>query len=500
MTLQKKLWLNHPEALQLAIRQEKARRNLSDFALYTDDSYVLNWHHQVLCQYLDDFVAGKRRRVMVFMPPRMGKSELVSRKLPAFLLGKNPDLNIIATSYSADLAHKMNRDVQRIMDSVPYQEVFPKSRLSGKGNKEGGGYFRNTDIFEIVGCSGSYRSAGVGGGITGMGGDFIIIDDPIKNKEEAKSATRRDNLWDWYTSTLYTRLEGEGALLVTLTRWHSDDLAGRLLEQMKKDPFADQWDILSFPAVFQEENPHPLDIRKDGEALWPEKFNAEDLKKIKANVGTYDWSAMYQQMPQPLEGAIFRREWCNGRYGALPSGTTLIQTWDLPFKNSEASAKCAGLVMGRKGGEIFVVDCINEKMDFTTSVAAIKNMTAKHPQAIAKVVEDKANGPAIINFLQKDVAGMIPFSPKGSKEDRALSVAPYFQAGNVSFPENTAWVGDLVEDLLRFPTGLYKDTVDALVQGILYLMDTPTTLTLKEGAILKQESFWLGSNSDSYGF
>lgn len=430
--------LDNPERLQLEIQKEKARRTMADFALYTDSRYQMNWHHRLLCQYLDDFVSKKRRRVMVFMPPRHGKSELVSRKLPAFLFGKNPNCEIISASYSADLAQKMNRDVQRIIDSSLYSEIFPETSLFGKNIRSvaGGSYLRNSDIFEIVGHRGSYRGAGVGGGITGMGADYIIIDDPVKNKEDAQSATKREKLWDWYTSTLYTRLEGQGSLLLTLTRWHEDDLAGRLLNQMKKNPMADQWDILMLPACCESENRHPADPRQEGQALWEMKYNQKDLATIKANVGIYDWTAMYQQRPQPADGTIFQREWFNQRYREIPHGATFIQTWDLPFKKSEASAKCAGLVMARKGGEIFIYDCINEKMDFTTSVSAIKNMTAKHPQARAKIIEDKANGPAIMDFLKKDIAGMVAFSPRGSKEDRALSVAPYFEAGNVYFPEN----------------------------------------------------------------
>ena len=469
-----------------------ARRCLADFALYTDKRYQMNWHHRLLCEYLDDFIAKKIRRLMVFMPPRHGKSELVSRKLPAFIFGKNPDANIIATSYSADLAQRMNRDVQRIIDSPAYGEVFPTTSLFGKNIRTvaSGSYLRNSDIFEIVGYRGSYRGAGVGGGITGMGGDYIIIDDPIKNREEANSLTYRDKLWDWYTSTLYTRQEGDGAILLTLTRWHEDDLAGRLLELAKKEPDADQWEILRLPAICEEETRHPKDEREDNMALWTGKYTYQKLMQFKATIGVYEWSALYQQRPQPAGGAIFKREWFNKTYSQLPAGATLIQSWDLPFKNSEASAKCAGLILARKGADIFFADCVNDKMGFTESVTAIKNFTAKHPKARAKVVEDKANGPAIINFLQKDIPGMIAFNPKGSKEDRALSVAPYFKAGNIYLPEYASWKGDLIDDFIRFPTGVYKDVVDAGVQGILYLMDKPSANLGNLGDTLGKDSYW----------
>lgn len=484
---------NTPRIDYERVRKALSRKTMEYFSTYTDDRYEMNWHHRLLCDRLDALVRKDIRRLMVFMPPRHGKSELVSRKLPAFILGVNPEASIIATSYSADLAQRMNRDVQRIIDSPKYGELFPNSSLFGKNIRSvaNGSYLRNSDIFEIVGHRGTYRGAGVGGGITGMGGDYIIIDDPIKNREEANSATYRDKLWDWYTSTLYTRQEKEGCILVTLTRWHEDDLAGRLLELAKKDPSADQWEVLMLPALCEEETRHPADHREENGALWETKYDYGELMKIKATVGIYDWSAMYQQRPQPAGGTIFKREWMNKTYPELPAGAQIIQSWDLPFKNSEASAKCAGIVMARKGAELYFVDCVNDKMGFTDSVTAIKNLSTKHPKARAKVVEDKANGPAIINFLQKDLPGMIPFNPKGSKEDRALSVAPYFEAGNVYFPDNAPWVGDLIDDLLRFPSGVFKDTVDATVQAILYLMDKPRVLFGGDDSdTLSKSSYW----------
>ena len=219
------------KAIAQEARKELARRSMAEFTLYTDERYQMNWHHRLICEYLDKWINKDVKRLMVFTAPRHGKSELVSRKLPAYIFGRNPDTSIISASYSADLASRMNRDVQRIMDEYRYIELFPESRLYGKNLKDANGKFlRNSDIFEIVNHRGVYRSAGVGGGITGMGGEYIIIDDPVKNREEANSEVYREKLWDWYTSTLYTRLEKDGCILVTLTRWHEDDLAGRLLE------------------------------------------------------------------------------------------------------------------------------------------------------------------------------------------------------------------------------------------------------------------------------
>lgn len=472
-------------------RRELARRSMAEFTLYTDANYKMNWHHRLICDYLDRWARKEIRRLMIFTAPRHGKSELVSRKLPAYIFGINPDTSIIATSYAADLASRMNRDVQRIMDSPRYAELFPGSRLYGKNIRSvaNGSYLRNSDIFEIVGHRGSYRSAGVGGGITGMGGEYIIIDDPTKNREEANSGTMRDKLWDWYTSTLYTRLERDGCILVTLTRWHEDDLAGRLLDRMKHG--GEQWTIINLPAEC-EEPVAPYDIRKPGQALWPWKYDEKALADIKATIGTYDWSALYQQRPQPAQGVIFKREWFNeeNTYTTPPHMNMIIQSWDLPFVKSEDSAKCACIVMGRAGAKIYILDVFNEKLDFAENVAAFRRISAKHPKARAKVVENKANGPAIVSLLQKEIPGIIPYEPKGGKEERAIAATPYFEAGNVMLPRNAPWVQEFVEQLVGFPSGKFKDMVDATVQGIDYLMEKPTVTGPPRETELAKESYW----------
>ncbi|MDR1706164.1 MAG: terminase family protein, partial [Clostridiales bacterium] len=337
-------------------RNELARRGLCDFAVITDPRYKVNWHHKVLCDYLDRFSRREIPRLMVFMPPRHGKSELVSRKLPAFIFGRNPDTSIIATSYSADLAQRMNRDVQRIIDGEQYAKVFPGTFLYGKNIRTvaDGSYLRNSDIFEIVGRRGVYRSAGVGGGITGMGGEFIIIDDPLKNREDASSAVIRDKLWEWYTSTLYTRLEKDGAILLTMTRWHEDDLAGRLLKLAETDPAADQWEVLCFPAIAEAVR-HPEDIRGEGEELWPEKYSRSPLDTIKAAVGSYDWNALYQQRSAPAEGGMFKREYWQYWRELPPKLTDWVQSWDCTFKATGTADYVVGQVWARDGANRYLI-------------------------------------------------------------------------------------------------------------------------------------------------
>ncbi len=236
------------------MRRRKARRSLLEFTRYTKPDYEVSWHHRLICQRLDALLRGEIRRLMVFAPPRHGKSELISRRLPAYYLGRDPDASIIACSYSAELAARMNRDVQRIIDDPAYARLFPATRLWSSQVRtvaKPGTWLRNSDLFEIVNHRGVYRAAGVGGGITGMGATLGIIDDPIKNEEEAYSATVRRNVLDWYKSTFYTRLEKDSRIVLIMTRWHRGDLAGALLEEAAATPDADQWEVLSFPALAQ---------------------------------------------------------------------------------------------------------------------------------------------------------------------------------------------------------------------------------------------------------
>jgi len=277
---------------------ESARRNILDFTLYTFPKYQVNWHHRLVASYLDALLQGKIKRLMVFLHPRAGKSELVSRRLPALALGQNPDWQIIGASYAANLAQRMNRDVQRIMDDSPYKRLFPNIHLPNAGNP--GRLVRNSDLFEIIGGKGSYRAAGIGGGSTGVGADLAIIDDPIKNRDDAHSKVKRDSQWEWFDTTLMTRLEQDARVLLTLTRWHEDDIAGRLMKKMEADPDFEKWVVVLVPAE-AEGDLHPLDPRKPGEAMWPQRFPIEDLRQHKIR-SRYNYASLYQQRPTPLEG------------------------------------------------------------------------------------------------------------------------------------------------------------------------------------------------------
>jgi len=283
------------------IKAAIASKSFKDFVKYTKPDYIFNWHHLLLLDYLQKFAEGKIKKLMVFMPPQHGKSELTSRRLPAYILGINPKAKIIGCSYSADLATSFNRDVQRIIDDEKYNDIFPETLLNGSNVRTAakGNYLRNSDLFEIVEHRGFYKSVGVGGSLTGTPADIGIIDDPVKDAIEAESSTYRARIWDWFTQVFMTRLHNDSQIIITQTRWNNDDLSGRIIKYLNND---NSWTILSLPAIC-EGNVNENDPRKLGEALWEEKHSLKRLSEIKtANPRAFH--ALYQQDPKPFEGGL----------------------------------------------------------------------------------------------------------------------------------------------------------------------------------------------------
>jgi predicted phage terminase large subunit-like protein len=280
------------EQLTRELKARQARTSLLGFTEYTNPQYQRAAHHELIAEKLEAVERGDIDRLMIFMPPRHGKSELASKRFPAWCLGRKPDRQIIAASYNSDLASDFGRNVRNLVAEPEFGQVFPgvtlapDSQAANRMNTNKGGI---------------YVAAGVGTAVTGRGAHIALIDDPFKDREEADSERRRDTVWDWYRSTLYTRLMPGGAVVVICTRWHEDDLAGRLLAQD-----AGQWTVLSLPALHPERG-----------ALWPEWYPEDALLRIKDTVGPREWSALYQQQPQPDEGTFFQRDWF-GEWDKLP--------------------------------------------------------------------------------------------------------------------------------------------------------------------------------------
>lgn len=458
------------------LKREQQRRaamtNLADFTLYTYDHYLMGWFHRTVSKALDDFLAAviakQSPRLIITAPPRSGKSEEVSRRFPAYALGRYPFLQIIATSYSVELTMQLNQDVQRIIDNEKYHELFPGTTLQGSvfAPKSPISYARKTDLFQVVNNRGQYRSTGVGGPITGMGADILIIDDPVKDREAARSATIRNKTWDWYTSTAYTRLSPGGGVIIMATRWHCDDLIGRLLARMQSGE-GETFQIVNFPAIAEEDE----EFRKKGEALHPERFTVADFQRIRENIGEMDFAALYQQHPLPEGGAMFKEAWLQyytpetkpRRFDAL------VMSWDMTFKGTASSDFVVGQVWGRAGGNFYLLDQVRGQFDFVQTLDQFVHLSDKWPDVVRKLIEDKANGPAIITTLRDKISGIIPVTPKESKEARANSVTTLWEAHNVYLPDPKYWpwvAKEFLPELLSFPSSAHDDQVDAMTQAL----------------------------------
>lgn len=449
-----------------------AKRNLIDFTTTTKQNFVTGWFNKVIAKELQQFyfdvMAGKQPRLMIFAPPRSGKSELFSRRFPAWALGQNPDLQIIASSYSADLASRMNRDVQRIIEEPMYREIFPDTALPAKN--DGSGKMRNADMFELVGADGAYRSAGVGGGITGMGADIAIIDDPVKDAAQANSYTIRESVWDWYTSTLYTRLSPKSGILLGMTRWHEDDLAGRLLKAMKTG--GDQWRIVCFPAIAEEEE----EYRHIGDPLHPERYDLNHLLEIKKAVGSHTWNALYQQHPTTKGGGIIKGAWF-GRYKIPPKIRYKAIYADTAIKTKQHNDYSVFIVAGKgDDGKLYLLDLVRGKWEAYELEMVLTDLWNKHHAdkstgTLTKViVEDKASGtPLIQNIRRKASFPILGKNVSVDKYTRVLGVQAYIESGYVMLPENEPWVRDLIAECESFTANdahAHDDQVDSLVMAI----------------------------------
>lgn len=289
----------------------QARANLIDFSIATDPRYQDTWFHETLASIFQGVVErverGEDVRIILECPPRHGKSELATKKFPAWVLGQHPEWPVIVASYSGDLATEFGRGTRDIMNDPIYQTIFPENSARLNPSTTAAANWKTNK-------GGGYTAVGVGGAITGKGFKIGIIDDPFKNREEADSKTIRDARWDWYRSTFYTRGEGGNAIIVINTRWHLDDLTGRLQKHQEEqeksgEEHYDKWEVVNFPAIAIEDE----DFRKRGEALWPDKYPIEKLLVTKNSLGMYEFSALYQGRPISSENQEFKESWVKYR-------------------------------------------------------------------------------------------------------------------------------------------------------------------------------------------
>jgi predicted phage terminase large subunit-like protein len=439
----------------------------------------VNWHHRLMGRYLDEFVAGKIPRLMIFVHPRSGKSEMVSRRLPAYILGREPNTSIIACSANGGLAKAMNRDVQRIMDTPAYAHLFPGSRLNGRNVRTlaKGTWIRNSEEFEVVGHTGGYRCAGVGGSIVGRGMDVGIIDDPIRSAADARSSTIREGQWDWLTRDFLTRQMPNCRILITLTRWHHDDICGRLLRQTEEDARARGWTILKLPAISGSEPAHPDDPRGPGEALWPDRWGLDFLEEQKASLGPYGFASLYQQEPTPHEGGLFQP----GMFrvvDAAPAGNDIVRVraWDKGYA-ANADFTVGVLIARSPDGTWCVEDVVRTRASPAERnriiVATAWDDAMKYDHGVRQLIERPPGaGAETTANLIREMAGLSveAIRPVGKKEERAEGVAAQVEAGNVSLVR-APWNRIFTDQLAVFPAGENDDQADAFATGFNWLAE-----------------------------
>jgi len=436
------------------VNKELARRSLIEFTKYTMPEYEASWHHELLAGKLDELVKGKIKKLIVSMPPRHGKSELVSRRFPAYLLGLDPHARVIATSYSSDLSTRMNRDVQRIIDSDLYRDLFPNTTLNSKNVKSNakGSYLRNADIFEVVGHKGVYKSSGVGGSIVGLGGDFLVIDDYLKSWHEATSETIRNRNWHWFVSDLLTRAEKDARVLITATRWHSDDLIGKILNQKDHG-----YEVINLPA-----------INDKGEALWPEKYDIDKLHEFKKQLGTKVFSSLYQQSPTIIGGSLIKPSWFKFYdKSILNMGYEYVSSWDVA--ESGRGDYTVGQIWARNKNDYYLVDMFRDKIETPECVRTVEAYYNKHNYAKNNMIENGGGGLAVYQHLQEkgNVPGLRTYKPREKKGLRLQRVAPMVEAGNIYLPENSEITDDFIYEVCNFGHVKHDDVVDSFTQAIL---------------------------------
>ena len=429
------------------------RESYGAYCYFVHNGKWIDTHfHKFLADKIQDFVeteTGNPYDILVLScPPQHGKSMTVTETFPSWYVGKYPDRRCIIACYNDDFAGKFGR---RNKGKI---EEYGRHIFNIKLNKSS-----DRDM-EITDHSGGIITRGIMAGITGNAGDLIIIDDPVKNRLEADSSTYRERLWEEWENSIMTRTQAGTKIIIIQTRWHEDDLAGRVIAN---ENFVE---VVNIP-VEAEEN----DIlgRNVGDALCPEigKDNKwlQDFKLRYAD-GKRAWNALYMGRPTSAEGNIFKREWWK-YYNKLPENIQLVGiSVDATFKDSDTSDFVAIEVWGKLNGDYYLIDLIKRRMDFPETLRAMRYMADKYPQKHSILVEDKANGSAIISMLKHEIGGIIAITPKESKVARANAITGIVESGNVYLPEYADFTGEFVEEFASFPNGVNDDLVDACTQFI----------------------------------
>lgn len=466
------------QKLQLLKAAEQKRRDAVLDLWPTAGSYAAAFdpetrnppHLAMVDEALRDVLDGRCERLIVTMPPQEGKSQRISHWGAEWMLVANPELRMAIVSYDEDAARRWGQVIRN--DFLTFRlpvALRQDTRAAGS--------------WQIDGHRGNLYCVGIGGPLSGRPVDILIVDDPVKDREMADSVVYRERAWNWFTDVARPRLAPHAAMIVVSTRWHEEDLTGKLLA----GEGAHEWRHLHIRAQAEDPTDKRPDVdplgREHGEYIpsarnWPEGR----WESVKRDIGSRAWTALYQGDPAPADGDVWKREWFRwydaplweqeGGQCWVPKDFTVIQSWDLAFKSTKTSDYVVGQVWGQRGADVFLLDQVRERLDFPATVKALELMSAKWPQARAKYVEDKANGPAVMASLKAKLPGLVPVEPDGSKEARASAVAPFLEAGNVWLPRFLPGAEVLVDEAVAFPNGAHDDTVDTASQALSRMLIT----------------------------
>jgi predicted phage terminase large subunit-like protein len=487
-------------SLRNEIDCEFATRKLGDFVrqawpvVEPSTPFVPGWHIDAIVEHLEAVTRGEIRNLLINVPPRHMKSLLVSVFWPAWEWIRWPERRWLFSSYAASLSIRDSLKCRRLIESPWYQERWA-DRFALTSDQNTKGRFDNDR-------SGYRLATSVGGSVTGEGGDRLVCDDPHKVDEVESDGVRKAAI-DWWDVAMSTRVNNPktSSMVIVMQRCHQRDLSGHLLEK-------GGWEHLSLPAEYEGPSRVTSSGFSDprgqiGELLWPERFGPEEIESLKRSLGSYAAAGQLQQRPSPAGGGIFKRHWF--RYFQprgmnlpavivrLPDGSTTsipaidvprqveeqAQSWDCAFKDLDTSDYVVGQMWARIGAQFLLGDQVRGRLDCPGTVKAVREMTQKWPGTVAILIEDKANGSAVIQMLSHEVPGILPVNPSGGKIARAQAISALVEAGNVYLPhpEYAPWVNDFIEECAQFPNGAHDDQVDAMTQILLRWNMVPTQQT-----------------------
>lgn len=440
------------KAIDAEIARRAASSSLMAFTRATYPQYAPAPHHRRIASALEAVERGEIKRLRIEMPPRFGKSELASIRFPAWFLGRNPNRKFIMASYASDFASGFGRKARNLARDEVFRNIFPACVLSEDSQSQAS--WTTT-------AGGEYTSTGILAGITGKGANIVLLDDVFKNREECLSPVIREKVWDEYQATVYTRLEGDGSIVIINTRWHDDDLSGRVEEAERNG--GDKWTVLKLPAI------------SNGESLWPEKFPLSQLENIRANIKPSHWAALYQQEPILEEGATFRSEWW--KYYETKTdymATRIVQCWDTAFKDKPENDRSACITVAIRHDGLYIVDCWAGRVEFPMLRDKVRELYDLHKPSVV-VVEDKASGQSIIQEFQRPsrrgdrALPILPHKVDKSKEARADAASAMVCAGKVFLPKSAPWLDMFLSEVGRFPSAKHDDITDAFTMALEYI-------------------------------